>query len=96
MAEARHRNSIRKAPNLQGSSRFEFPKKPAVEEMSRLLHLREIEQRFGLSEYHVYRAVHEGRLHPLQRDGRGRTYYAEWEVQALVNTAYPNRFKAAA
>lgn len=49
-----------------------------------MLHLREIEQEFGLSTHHVYRAVHEGRLHPLQRDGKGRTYYAEWEVREIL------------
>lgn len=52
------------------------------------MNLREIEREFGLTEYHVYRAVHEGRLHPLQRDGRGRTYYAEWEVRTILIPLY--------
>lgn len=48
------------------------------------MNLREIENEFGLTEYHVYRAVHAGRLHPVQRDGKGRIYYAEWEVRTLT------------
>ena len=36
----------------------------------------------------MYRAVHEGRLHPLQRDGKGRTYYAEWEVRQILSFPY--------
>jgi hypothetical protein len=53
-----------------------------------LLNVREIEREFGMTEYHVYRAVHEGRLHPLQRDGKGRTYYAEWEVRDLLRLLF--------
>lgn len=52
------------------------------------MHLREIEQEFGLTAYHVYKAVHDGHLHPLQRDGKGRVYYAEWEVRAVLSFFY--------
>lgn len=60
------------------------------------MHLREIEQELGLSPYQVYRAVHDGRLHPLQRDGKGRTYYAEWEVRAILILLYSTLAGAAA
>lgn len=52
------------------------------------MHLREIEHEYGITPYQVYRAAHEGQLHALQRDGKGRTYYAEWEVRALARNLY--------
>lgn len=47
-----------------------------------LLNLSEIERRFGVSEYWVYRWVGEGRLHAVL-SGR-RLLYPEWEVRSLV------------
>ena len=88
MTDARPRNSSTEAPKNQGTSRWEFPRKPGPQEISRLLNLREIEQEFGLTEYHVYRAVHDGHLHAVQRDGKGRIYYAEWEVRGILKFLY--------
>lgn len=88
MTEARPRNSSTKVARNSTTSWENGRKGPVPDESSRLLHLREIEQEFGLTHYHVYRAVHEGHLHPLQRDGKGRTYYAEWEVKALARNLY--------
>jgi hypothetical protein len=53
-----------------------------------LLNISEIEREFGLTEYHVYKATHEGRLHAVQRDGKGRIYYAEWEVRAILSQLF--------
>ena len=96
MTEARLRDSSPQASKTQETSRFEFPKKPGPDEIARLLNLREIEQEYGLSDYHVYRAVHEGRLHAVQVNGRGRIYYAEWEVRAFLSQLFEMATAAAA
>lgn len=88
MTEARLGHTSSELPRTQGTSSREYPKRPGADEISRLLNVREIELELGLSEYHVYRAVHEGRLHPVQRDGKGRVYYAEWEVREILSQLF--------
>ena len=63
-------------------------KGPTSDEVSRLLNSRQVQQEFGLSEYLLYKAVHDGRLHPVQVNGQGRIYYAEWEVRAILKFLY--------
>lgn len=61
---------------------------PKVPDGSRLLNLEQVREEYGLSVYAIYRAGQEGRLHALQHDGKGRKYYAEWEVRALARNLY--------
>lgn len=49
-----------------------------------MLTLREAEERFGLKHWHVYAAAKRGELHCIQREGRGRKYYPEWELVRLA------------
>lgn len=51
-----------------------------------LLSIAEIERRYGVSEYHVYRWVEEGQLHAV-REGK-RFKYPDWEVLACLRIAY--------
>jgi predicted DNA-binding transcriptional regulator AlpA len=88
MAEARHQNSNTKVLKSGGTSYLNGRKGPEPDEIGRLLNLRQIEHEFGLSDYQVYRAVREGRLHALQVGGKGRVYYAEWEVRSLGRPDY--------
>lgn len=78
------RKSIRKASGSPELSRDDFPPAPAAESVDRLLNLSEVQGEYGLSIYAIYGAVQRGQLHALRRDGKGRTYYAEWEVVKLL------------
>lgn len=56
-----------------------------------LLLLQEVCERLGVHAQKVYVLVAEGKLHPLRVPGKARIYYAEWEVEVLVNVTYDRR-----
>jgi len=60
-----------------------FPPGP-LKKATRLLNLRQVQEEFGLTLYAIYKAVDEDKLHAVQVDGKGRVYYAEWEVRAIL------------
>jgi len=36
--------------------------------------------------WQIYAAAKRGEVHPLQRNGAGRVYYPEWELEALASS----------
>lgn len=60
-------------------------KKPAA---SGLLTLKEAAEVLGVSYLVVYALANAGHLHAVQRDGKGRVYYPEWEVRAILMELY--------
>jgi hypothetical protein len=68
---ARRLEDTASSPKSQGGK---WPRAPREEDIIQLLDLQEIEERFGRSEYHVYRAVEQGRLKPYGRPGRQKYY----------------------
>lgn len=85
MTEARLQNSNTKVLKSDRTSFLDGRKGPEPETVYRLLNLRQANQEFGLSDYHIYRAVHAGLLHAVQVGGKGRIYYAEWELKTLAD-----------
>lgn len=63
-------------------------KGPYEEELTRYLNSREVQNEFGISEYQLYKAVHDGHLHPGRVGGRGRIYYSEREVRAFLSLLF--------
>jgi Helix-turn-helix domain len=78
------------------ADRFTYYDALRPEESSRLLTLREVCELFDLDHRVVYAAARTGRLHALQRDGKGRKYYAEWEVREVLRFLYRPLDSAAA
>ena len=72
---------------------MEFPLARAhkPEESSELLTLQEVCARLEVHTSRVYVLVQEGKLHSLQRGGKGRKYYAAWEVDTIRNLYYVAR-----
>lgn len=93
MAEARPRNLTPESSKTQGGADadsprpgWQWPKRPE-EGTGSLLTLTEIQERFGVSEYWIYKWAGEGKLHVVQVGKRFK--YPDWEVQAAVKTQYP-------
>lgn len=93
MAEARPRKSTPEISKSQGElhtdsprSGWQWPKRPD-EGTGSLLTLTEIEERFGVSEYWIYKWAAEGKVHVVPVGKRFK--YPDWEVQAAVKTQYP-------
>jgi len=63
-----------------------FPKRPHV--VSELLTLREAALRFGLTQFRIYQAAADGRVHPV-RPG-GRILYPAWELEDLLDSVKPS------
>lgn len=89
MTEARPANSSRESDRNQpssevGSDRFTYYDAVRPDEASKLLTLREACELFDVDHRVIYALAQSGRLHALQRDGKGRKYYAEWEVRAIL------------
>lgn len=101
MTETRHKDSSAKVPESPGISRDKSLKRPGPTKSghngkaTRLLNLRQVQEEFGLTEYAVYKAVDEDRLHACQVDGEGRVYYAEWEVRDFLRELF-GRLRTAA
>jgi hypothetical protein len=87
---------LRALPNTKAKVREkQYPSnlfRQAPLDISELYTLRDIEELFGKTDYDVYRAVHEGKLHRYQRQ-RGRVFYAAWEVQAVFGRTIFNNPK---
>jgi hypothetical protein len=49
-----------------------------------LLTLRDAEEKFGLPYWQIYAAVDRQEVHAMQRNGAGRVFYPEWELEALA------------
>lgn len=65
---------------------YAYAHKPA--ETHRLLTLSEAADVLGVNFKVIYALAELGHIHALQRDGKGRTYYAEWEVRRAVTNSY--------
>ena len=68
------------------ASRWSWPEAPK-RATGMVLNLSQIERRFGIGEYWIYRWVEQGRLHAVLV-GR-RWHYPEWEVRELAKTIPP-------
>src|SRR5215467_1185743 len=98
MTEARLGNDKPESPSATGKSVEDSPSWPKapIEGTGELLSLTQIEQRFGVTEFWVYRRVEEGKLHavPVGKPGaagRTRFKYPDWEVRALLIAFYVGR-----
>lgn len=79
-----------KVKRKMGRPPVPFPVRGAgrPEKPGHLLTLQKVCKVLGVSNQRVYVLVAEGKLHPMQVEGKGRVYYADFEVDAILRYLY--------
>ena len=88
MLNSRRLNRNRKVQSAQvlGRSASGGPDNSRPDPVWNFLNLAEAREVFGLDWWQIYAAAKRGEVHPLQRNGAGRVYYPEWELEALASS----------